>query len=248
MFFDFVALIADQLVNHAAKLSAMSNGALSAPLVVRTIAGAARRSGPQHSQLFEGWLAQVPGLKVAMPSNPVDMKGLLKAAIRDPNPVVVVESLLMWNTVADVPDDPNLVVTLGQAAILREGDDVTLVAWGGAVARTLTAAERLATEDGVSAEVIDLRTLTPLDEDAILKSLAKSGRLVIVHDSVERFGPGGEIAALAASAGFESLKAPVRRLGAPFAPVPIKPELEAAYYPRAEDVVAAVREITQVTA
>jgi pyruvate/2-oxoglutarate/acetoin dehydrogenase E1 component len=248
MFFDFVALIADQLVNHAAKLRAMSNGALSVPLVVRTIAGADKRSGPQHSQMFEGWLAQVPGIKVAMPATPQDMKGLLKAAIRDPDPVIVVESLQLWSTAGEVSEDPEHLVPLGQAATVCQGEDVTLVAWGGAVVCAVAAAERLAAEDGISAEVIDLRTLTPLDDQAILQSLAKTGRLVIVHNSVERFGPGGEIAALAASAGFESLRAPVRRLGTPFAPVPIKPELEDAYYPRSEDVVAAVRETVGVAA
>jgi pyruvate/2-oxoglutarate/acetoin dehydrogenase E1 component len=248
MFFDFIPLVSDQLVNHAAKFSAMSNGALAAPMVLRTITGAARRNGPQHSQLFEGWLAQVPGLKVVMPSNPADMKGLLKSAIRDPNPVVVVESLLMWTEKGEVPEDPDFLVPIGEARVAREGGDVTIVSWGGAVGRTLAAAESLGTEHGIAAEVLDLRSLSPLDEGAILRSLAKTGHLVVVHDAVERFGPGGEIAALAASAGFDSLKAPVVRVGAPFAPVPLKPDLEAAYYPDAEKIVESVRAALAVTA
>jgi pyruvate/2-oxoglutarate/acetoin dehydrogenase E1 component len=248
MFFDFIGLVSDQLVNHAAKLSSMSNGALSAPMVIRTITGAARRNGPQHSQLLEGWLAQVPGLKVVMPSNPADMKGLLKSAVRDPNPVVVVESLLMWTEKGEVPDDPDFLVPIGEARVAREGEDVTIVAWGGAVGRALAAAVTLDDEHGVSTEVVDLRTISPLDTETVLRSLAKTGRMVVVHDAVEQFGPGAELAALAAGPGFDSLTGPVVRVGAPFAPVPLKPEMESAYYPEESDIVESVRDALAVTA
>jgi pyruvate/2-oxoglutarate/acetoin dehydrogenase E1 component len=241
MFFDFLTLASDQLVNHAAKVSSVSGGEFRVPMVMRTMCGAGKNAGPQHGQSLETWVAHIPGLKVVWPSNPADMKGLLKAAVRDDNPVVVIESLALWATKGDVPEGEH-VVPIGQAAVPREGDDATLVAWGGAVPRTLAAAEALSADHGISAEVVDLRTLSPLDEQSILSSLAKTGRLVVVHDAVRPYGGGAEIAALAAGEGFGSLKAPVRRVTAPFAHVPFPPQLEKAYYPQLEDVVDAVRE------
>ena len=240
MFFDFLTLASDQLVNHAAKVSSVSGGEFQVPMVMRTMCGAGKNTGPQHGQSLETWVAHIPGLKVVWPSNPADMKGLLKAAVRDPNPVVVIESLALWGTKGEVPEGDH-VVPIGLAAVAREGDDVTVVSWGGAVPRVLAAAEALATGHGISTEVVDLRTLSPLDEATILASLAKTGRLVIVHDAVRPYGGGAEIAALAAGEGFESLKAPVRRVTAPFAHVPFSPELEKAYYPQVQDVVDAVR-------
>jgi pyruvate/2-oxoglutarate/acetoin dehydrogenase E1 component len=241
MFMDFMTLAADQLVNHAAKVASVSGGEFRVPLVIRTMCGAGRATGPQHGQSFEAWLAHVPGLKVVWPSNPGDMKGLLKAAIRDPNPVVVIESLALWGTRAEIaPGDD--VVPIGEARIARAGDDVTIVAWGAAVRRALSAADTLAA-DGVSAEVLDLRTLSPLDEAAILESLKRTGRMVVVHDAVGPFGPGAEVAALAADRGFAWLRAPVRRVTAPFAPVPFAPALEAAYFPQPAGVIAAVRDV-----
>jgi pyruvate/2-oxoglutarate/acetoin dehydrogenase E1 component len=231
MFFDFLGLAADQLVNHAAKVSSVSGGAFSVPMVMRTMCGAGRNTGPQHGQSLETWIAHVPGLKVVWPSTPADMKGLLKAAIRDPNPVVVIESLALWATRGEVPDGDHL-VPIGQAAIARPGDDVTIVAHGGAVPRALAAAEALAAEQQVSAEVLDLRTLSPLDTATILSSLAKTGRLVVVHDAVGPYGVGAEVAAVAAGEGFAHLRAPVQRVTAPFAPVPFPPQLEAAYFPQ----------------
>ncbi len=242
MFFDFLTLASDQLVNHAAKVASVSDGEFGAPMVMRTINGAGRAAGPQHGQSLESWIAHIPGLKVVMPSNPADAKGLLKAAIRDPGPVVVVESLAVWGLKGEVPEGDD-VVTIGEAAVARPGEDVTLVSWGGAVQRTLAAAELLAGEDGISAEVLDLRTLSPLDTGAILRSLEKTGRIVIVHDAVGPFGGGAEVAAIAASEGFHALRAPVRRVTAPFAPVPLPPALEATYYPQAQGIADVVREV-----
>lgn len=239
MFLDFLTLAADQLVNHAAKVRSVSGGEFHAPMVLRTINGAGRAAGPQHGQSLEAWVAHVPGLKVVAPSNPADLKGLLKSAIRDPDPVVVIESLAVWGAKGEVPEGEHL-VPIGSAAVARDGDDVTLVSWGGAMARTLEAAEILAAE-GVSAEVLDLRTLSPLDEEAILRSLDKTGRLVIVHDAVGPFGGGAEVAAVAAERAFASLKAPIRRVTAPFAHVPLPPDLERAYYPQADRIADAAR-------
>lgn len=242
MFFDFIALAADQLVNHAAKASWVSGGAFSVPMVMRTICGSGRNTGPQHGQNLEAWLAHVPGIKVVWASNPADAKGLLKAAVRDPNPVVAIESLALWSTKGEVPEGEH-VVEIGRASVARGGGDVTVVSWGAAVPRALAAAEALAAEHGIEAEVLDLRTLSPLDRDAILASLAKTGRLVVVHDAVGPYGGGAEIAALAASEGFGSLRAPVRRVTAPFGLVPFPPQLEAAFFPQADDVVRAVRDL-----
>jgi pyruvate/2-oxoglutarate/acetoin dehydrogenase E1 component len=240
MFFDFLTLAFDQLVNHAAKVSSVSAGEFSVPMVVRTMCGAGKNTGPQHGQSLEAWLAHVPGIKVVWPSNPADMKGLLKAAVRDPNPVVVIESLALWASKGEVPEGDD-VVPIGKARVASAGDDATVVCWGAAVPRALAAAELLEREHGISAEVLDLRSLSPLDEEAILGSVARTGRLVIVHDAVGRFGAGAEIAALVASDGFATLRGPVRRVTAPFAPVPFPPDLERAYFPQVDDVVEAVR-------
>jgi pyruvate/2-oxoglutarate/acetoin dehydrogenase E1 component len=247
MFFDFMTLAADQLINHAAKVSTISGGAFEVPMVIRTMCGAGKNTGPQHGQSFESWVAHIPGLKVVWPSNPADAKGLLKSAIRDPNPVLVIESLSLWGSRGEV-DEEDTLVPLGRARVAVAGDDVTLVAWGGAMPRTVAAAEALRAEHGISAEVLDLRSLSPLDTDAILASVARTGRLVIVHDAVANFGPGAEIAALAAGEGFYSLRAPVQRITAPFAPVPFAPILEDAYYPRSERVVQAAVEAVQAKA
>ena len=240
MFFDFLTLASDQLVNHAAKVSSASGGRFRVPMVMRTMCGAGRNTGPQHGQSLEAWVAHVPGLKVVWPSNPADMKGLLKAAVRDDNPVVVIESLALWGARGEVPEDDH-VVPIGQAAVAREGEDVTIVSWGGAAPRAVAAAEELAGAHGISAEVVDLRTLSPIDERAILTSVAKTGRLVIVHDAVRPFGGGAEVAAIAAEHGFSSLRAPIRRVAAAWAPVPFPPQLEAAFFPQVADVVEAAR-------
>jgi pyruvate dehydrogenase E1 component beta subunit len=240
MYFDFVTLAMDQLVNQAAKTRYMSAGRLSVPMTLLTFCGSGRGSGPQHSQSLEGWLAHVPGLSVVYPSNPADAKGLLKAAIRSDDPVVFVEASRLWTIRGEVPETADHVVPIGRAAIARPGTDVTLVAWGWAVSRSLEAADLLAA-DGIQAEVVDLRTLSPLDEAAILASVARTGHLVVVHDAAGPYGPGAEVVALVAEHGFASLSGPAVRVTAPFAPAPFAIQLEHAYYPDAERIASAVR-------
>ena len=243
MFFDFLTLAMDQLVNQAAKMGYLSMGRFPVPLTLRTMSGARLGSGPQHSQGLEGWLAAVPGLKVVWSSTPEDAKGLLKAAIRDPDPVVVIESAALWSTRGEVPDDPDVIVPIGRAVIRRPGRDVTLVAWGGAVARCLRAAEVLES-GGIEAEVLDLRTLNPLDEETVLRALRRTGRLVVVQDATGPCSVGAEVIRVAATSGFSALKAPAELVSAPFAPVPFPPELEKSYFPQEDDVIAAVRRTT----
>ncbi len=240
MFVDFVTLALDQLVNAAAKAHFMSGGQLTVPLVVRTQGGAGQRGAAQHSQSLESWLAHVPGLKVVMPSRAVDAAGLLASAIADPNPVVFVECKTLYFRKEDVPDEP-AVVPIGEAAVLREGRDVTLVALSRLVHDALDAAERLAAEDGIEAEVIDPRTLVPLDLATIVGSVERTGRLVVAHEAVAQGGFGAEVAACVQEAAFDYLDAPVLRVGAPFAPVPFSGPLEDAYLPGADEIVAAVR-------
>jgi pyruvate/2-oxoglutarate/acetoin dehydrogenase E1 component len=237
MFMDFLRLAMDQLVNQAAKTVFMSAGSLHAPLTIRTIHGGGRQTGPQHGQSLEVWLAHVPGLKVVWPSTPRDVKGLLTSAIRDDNPVVVIESLNLWTMRGEVPEGEFL-IPIGEAEVKRAGNDVTIIAVGSVVHRALQAAELLDRE-GVSAEVIDLRTVSPLDRTTIMRSLEKTGRMVVTHDAVEPFGTGAEIAALAAGEGFPYLRAPVQRVAAPFTPVPFSPNLERSYFPQAEQIAAA---------
>ena len=237
MFIDFITLALDQLVNQAAKAHAMSGGQLSVPLVLRTQGGAGQRGGAQHSQSLEAWLAHVPGLKVVMPAGAADAAGLLASAIADEGPVVFVENKALYFRREEVPDELPP-VPIGVARTLREGGDVTIVATSRMVGEALAAAEALAGQ-GISAEVIDPRTLVPLDLDAIVASTKRTGRLVVAHEAVRFCGVGAEIAASAAAAAFDYLDAPVERVGAPFAPIPLSPPLEDAYLPGAADVVAA---------
>jgi pyruvate/2-oxoglutarate/acetoin dehydrogenase E1 component len=240
MFIDFITLALDQLVNGAAKAHFMSGGQLSVPLVLRTQGGAGHRSGAQHSQSLESWLTHVPGLKVVMPSRATDAGGLLASAIADPNPVVFIENKTLYFRKEEAPErlEP---VPIGTAVIRREGGDVTIVALSAMVDVALAAAELLAAEDGIEAEVIDPRTLVPLDLDAIVTSVERTGRLVVAHEAVEHGGFGAEIAARAQAACFDFFDAPIARVGAPFAPIPVSPPLEDAYLPGADDIVAAVR-------
>jgi acetoin:2,6-dichlorophenolindophenol oxidoreductase subunit beta len=240
MFIDFITLALDQLVNSAAKAHFMSGGQLIVPMVLRTQGGAGYRGAAQHSQSLESWLTHVPGLKVVMPSRPIDAAGLLASAIADPNPVVFIENKTLYFGTGDVPE-PAAPVPIGQAATLREGRDVTIVALSRVVHDALAAADRLAAEDGIEAEVIDPRTLVPLDLEAIVASVERTGRLVIAHEAVEHGGFGAEIAAVVGAAAFDFLDAPIARVGAPFAPIPLSPPLEDAYLPGADEVVAAVR-------
>ena len=240
MFIDFITLALDQLVNAAAKAHFMSGGQLTVPMVLRTQGGAGYRGAAQHSQSLESWLTHVPGLKVVMPSRAVDAAGLLAAAIADPNPVVFIENKTLYFRKGEVPE-PAAPVPIGEAVILREGRDCTIVALSRLAHDALAAADRLAAEDGIEAEVIDPRTLVPLDLETIVESVKRTGRLVVAHEAVEHGGFGAEITALVQGAAFDFLDAPVRRVGAPFAPIPFSAPLEDAYLPGADEVVAAVR-------
>jgi 2-oxoisovalerate dehydrogenase E1 component len=240
MYFDFIGVCFDQLLNQAAKLRFMTGGNATLPLVVRTQFGAGRSSGSQHSQSLEALLAHVPGLTVVMPSTPADTYGLLRAAIRDPNPVIFVENRLLYGQKGPKPPDGHM-VPLGTAKIRREGTDVTLVSYSRMVHDCLAAASRLA-DEGISTEVIDLRTIAPLDRETVLVSLAKTSRLVIAHEAVGQFGVGAELAALAAHEGFWTLDAPVRRVAPPPTPAPYAPSLERAWLPGPDAIMAAVRE------
>jgi pyruvate/2-oxoglutarate/acetoin dehydrogenase E1 component len=239
MFIDFITLALDQLVNQAAKAHSMSGGQLSVPMVLRTQGGAGQRGGAQHSQSLEAWLTHVPGLKVVMPSSAADAAGLLASAIADPNPVVFIENKALYFKREDVPEPPPA-VAIGSARTLRAGSDVTIVALSRMVGEALAAAEQLAAE-GFEAEVIDPRTLVPLDLDAIVGSVKRTGRLVVAHEAVAFGGFGAEIAAEVAAAAFDYLDAPIERVGAPFTPIPLSPPLEDAYLPGAAEILTAAR-------
>ncbi|MBL8672417.1 MAG: alpha-ketoacid dehydrogenase subunit beta [Alphaproteobacteria bacterium] len=239
MFMDFVTLAMDALVNQAAKARFMFGDQTTVPMVLRTPHGGGLNAGPQHSQCLEAWLAHVPGLKVVCPSNPADAYALLRAAIDDPNPVIFVENKALYAMKGELPDPPPS-DRLGVARTARPGRDATIVSYGAAVHTALKAAEALARES-VEAEVIDLRSLQPWDEAAVLASLARTHRLVVAHEAVEAFGVGAEIAARMADVGFDELDGPIVRVGAPFMPVPFGKTLEAEYVPSADAVAAAVR-------
>lgn len=240
-FSDFITLAMDQLVNQAAKLRYMHGGQGKVPLVLRTPSGSGTGAAAQHSQSLEAWVAHIPGLKVVQPSTPYDAKGLLKAAIDDDNPVIFYEHKLLYKTKGEVPEE-NYYLPLGKADIKREGTDVTIVATAMMVPRALAAAAELEKE-GISAEVVDPRTLVPLDEETIIQSVVKTRHLVVVHEAVKRGGFGGEIAStVAESKAFHHLAAPIKRLGGEAVPIPFNPELEKAAVPQAEDITRAVKE------
>lgn len=239
MFLPFITLASDMLVNHAAKLRYLSGGLSSFPLTVRVKSGVFS-AGCQHSHYLEAWLAHVPGLKVVYPSTPADAKGLLLSAIFDPDPVVVVEEMpLYWSSHGEVPEG-DVRVPLGRARIARQGLDATLATYGSAVHVALQAAETLQAE-GISLEVIDLRSLVPLDTSAVIASVRKTGRFLALHDATRFCGYGAELAATVAEACFGELKAPPRRIAAPDIPVPFSPPQEAFYKPSADQVAQAVR-------
>ena len=236
MFGDFLFLIMDQLCNQAAKTHYMSGGKLTVPMVVRTNMGATRRSAAQHSQSLHVLAAHIPGIKVAMPSSAYEAKGLMKTAIRDNNPVIIFEDKLMYQDKALVPEEEYL-IPFGAAHILREGTDITLVATSSMVQVAQTAADRL-DEHGVSAEVIDPRTIAPLDEETILASVKKTSRAIVIDEGHQSYGVTAEIAARIAEKAFYHLDAPVQRLGAMDVPIPFSPALEDLTVPTPEDVVA----------
>jgi len=244
MYLDFLGVCFDQLLNQAAKLPFMTGGAAQMGLTVRTQFGAGRSSGSQHSQSLEVLLAHIPGLTVIMPSTPADTYGLLRAAIQDPNPVVFIENRLLYGMKGPQPP-ADYILPIGRSAVVRPGTDVTVVSVSRMVHEAMAAAERLA-EEGVSVEVIDLRTVAPLDVEPILDSVHKTSRLLIAHEAVVPFGIGAEIAATVAREGFWDLDAPIERIGAAATPPPYAPDLEAAWLPDRENIVEAVRRLSAV--
>jgi len=242
MFSDFTTIAMDQLVNQAAKMRYMFGGKAKVPMVLRTPGGSGTGAAAQHSQSLEAWFCHVPGLKVVVPSTPYDAKGLLKAAIRDDNPVMFFEQKLLYRKKGNVPEE-DYIVPLGQADIKREGSDVTIVTYGRMVPVCLEAAEILSKE-GISAEVLDPRTLVPLDQAAMVASVKKTGRVLIVHEACQTGGFGGELAAVIAdSEAFFYLDAPIKRLGGLNVPIPYCPELEKNVVPTVGAVSQAVKEL-----
>lgn len=241
MFVDFIGVCLDQLFNQAAKMKYMFGGKAKLPLVLRTPEGAGHCAAAQHSQCLEAWFMHIPGLKVVIPSTPYDAKGLLISAIRDDNPVVFLEHKVLYATEGEVPEE-SYAIPLGKADVKREGKDVTVVATLAMVQKALNVAEELA-KDGISVEVIDPRCLTPLDEDTIIESVKKTHRLVVVHEEVGHAGSGAEIVARVADKAFDYLDAGVKRVTAPFCPVPFSPVLEAAFIPNEAKIMAAIKEV-----
>jgi pyruvate dehydrogenase E1 component beta subunit len=241
MFMDFFGIAMDQLVNQAAKMKYMFGGKATLPLTICTMAGAGMSMAAQHSQSLEAWVCHVPGLKVVMPSGPYEAKGLLRAAIREDNPVIVVFNKLSLGISANVPEE-SYELPIGQAHVVREGQDVTVVALGRMVHEAVSAADALAA-DGVSVEVIDPRTLSPLDTATLASSVRKTNHAVIVHEAVRFGGFGGEIAAQLQEEAFDYLDAPVARVGAPFSPVPFSPALEQHYVPNAARITEEIRRV-----
>jgi len=241
MYVDFSGLAMDQLVNQAAQNRFMFGGQARVPMVMRTQGGSGRGNAAQHSKSLEAWFAHVAGLKVVMPSTPADAKGLLTAAIRDDDPVIFLEHKLLYRTKGQVPVGEH-VVPLGKADVKRAGTDLTIVTWSREVLFSLEAAEKLAA-DGIAAEVIDLRSLVPLDKEAVLASVRKTHRLLVVHEAVKRGGFGGEIAAIVAEEAFDDLDAPPRRLAGLETPIPYAQHLEKTVVPQVDDIVRVAKEL-----
>jgi pyruvate/2-oxoglutarate/acetoin dehydrogenase E1 component len=241
MFIDFVGVCMDQIANQVPKMRYMSGGQVKVPLVIRTQGGGGRGFAAQHSQSLEAWFMHTPGIKVVMPSTPADAKGLFKSAVRDDNPVLFIEHKLLFTTEGEVPEGEYL-IPLGKADIKREGSDITLISYSRMVLRCLEAAEVLA-RDGISAEVVDLRSLTPLDMDTVLASVAKTARAVVVYEGYKNAGAGAEIAARLANEGFDYLDAPVKRVAGLDCPIPLNRSLEAAVIPETSEIVRHARKI-----
>lgn len=239
MLMNFVAVAMDQIVNHAAKLRFMSGGQTSVPLTIRTVGGAGRGFGGQHSDMLEAWFAHVPGLKVVTASNPADGKALLVSCIEDDNPCIFIENIATYRAQGEAPA-PGYRVPLGKAAVQREGSDVSVIGYGRPIGDSLAVAERLA-EEGISVEVVDLRTIAPFDAVTILESVGKTRRAVIVHEAVREFGVGAELSSRIHEELFSSLKAPVLRVGSRYAPVPFSPVLEKDWLYSQDQIEAAIR-------
>jgi acetoin:2,6-dichlorophenolindophenol oxidoreductase subunit beta len=238
MFMDFVGVCLDPILNQAAKLRYMTAGALEIPVVFRMQTGAGKAAGAQHSQSLEAWFAHIPGVKVVLPATVADARDLMLAAVRDPNPVVFVENRRLYGSKGDIDADP---LPLGKARVARPGDDVTVLTWGQMLRTCLAAAD----ESSASLEVIDLRSLVPLDWETILASVRRTGRLLIVHEAVQDFGAGAEIAARVGDELFDELRTPVRRLGTPSVPMPFSPDLERSLMPTSKAISTAAEALCQ---
>lgn len=242
MFMDFVTLAMDALVNQAAKARFMFGGRSHVPMVLRTPHGGGLNAGPQHSQCLEAWLAHIPGLKVVCPSTPADVYGLMRAAIDDPDPVIFIEHKALYGTKG--PVDTSQPVPIGKARIARQGSDVTVITYGSTVQMSLAAADALGKE-GVSVEIVDLRSVQPWDRETVYESIARTHRAVVVHEAVQSFGVGAEVTACIGEDVFDELDAPVLRVGAPFMPVPFATSLEKAYQVNAQRIAEAIRRVLQ---
>ncbi len=241
MYVDFMTLAMDQTINQAAKIRYMSGGQVKVPLVIRTQGGAGRSLGAQHSNSLEAWFVHTPGLYVVMPSTPYDAKGLMKAAIRDDNPVIFIEHKMLYTVKGEIPEE-EYVIPFGKADIKRKGKDVTVIVTSRMVQRALDAANELS-QDGIEAEVIDPRTLVPLDEECILDSVTRTSRLVIVHEAVERCGWGAEIAAIVAEKAIGYLDAPVKRIAAKNSPIGFSPTFENYIIPSQAEIVHTIKDM-----
>jgi len=244
MFGDFITLAMDQIVNQAAKMRYMTGGQVAVPITIRATMGGGRSSGAQHSQSWHAWFAHVPGLKVVVPSTPYDAKGLLKSALREPNPVLFFEDKVMYHKIKGPVPEEEYLIPFGVADIKREGRDVTIIALSRMVHTALAAAEQLA-QEGISAEVIDPRTLTPLDEDTLIQSVCKTGGAVIVDEGYQRFGVTAELAAVIARGAFDYLDAPIERVAAMDVPIPFSPPLEFATIPDEARIIQAVHRVLE---
>lgn len=240
-FVDFITVAMDEVVNQMAKIRYMFGGQCTVPVVLRAPDGAARSAAAQHSQSLESWFVHVPGLKVVIPSNPADAKGLLKAAIRDDNPVLYFENKDLFGKKGPVPED-EFFTPIGKAKVVQEGTDVTIVSYSIMLHKALDAAEQLKA-DGISAEVIDLRTIVPIDKETLFESVKKTKHLVIAHEATKNGGVGSELAAIVAEELIDYLDGPIRRVGADFVPIPFSPALEPLMLPQVEDIVRAVKDI-----
>lgn len=242
MFGDFLMCAGDQIVNQVAKARFMSGGKADVPLTIRVTTGAPGSAAAQHSQSPESWFMNIPGIKIAVPSDPADAKGLLKSALRGEDPVLFFEHKMLYDTRGPVPEDPEFTVPFGQAKVAREGRDVTVIGVGIMVQKALKAAEELA-QEGIDVEVIDPRTLVPLDKNTLITSVAKTNRVVIAHEAHLRSGPGAEIAAVLAEEAVEYLDGPIVRVGARNVPLPYSPVLEEYVLPDVEDVIQAIKHV-----
>lgn len=240
-FADFMGVCMDEIFNQMAKVRYMFGGQCTVPVVVRAPDGIANRAAAQHSQSIEAWFLHMPGVKVVAPSNPADAKGLLKAAIRDDNPIIYFENKILYREKGPVPEG-EYIVPIGKANVAKEGKDVTIISYSIAMKHAFGAAEALAKE-GIDAEVIDLRTISPFDKETILESVKKTHRLVIIHEAVKQGGVGAEISAFIAEEAIDYLDAPILRYGAPFVPVPFSPPLEDAYKMKTSDIVEGIRKM-----